>query len=1186
MAALATMSNDPWSSAGYSLLSSAAADGSAFGRDAVMYFGPPDGRPLGGPGRDRWTDHYTLPEIWRNGTVDNRYLGTVVEGLAATGLGFLNTVFAPMEYSNDVEFKWNVWVYNQSNINRSGHEQVPRMVTKGKKAFSAKSQMHTIGLQWEAFFLDSKEGILDFALSILQLRRMIQMTHANEALYAMLTCNTQEEAWEAANGYTKGMPPMERMQREIERTFGVQKRSVMFLAETIDELSQHAEADGGWKYNMLVLPPGVRAHFAFADPMAVFYQFRSPGGRSLLLEGPAALGSVQGLNVYEAPITKRGSLAENANLMTTTLHVGHFVVMSDPWLRNGGVRKRTPADRDTRKYNEPRDQWGTFSIADALRNCHRHKENGELRDEHQDLARDKVADPLVWFTTSGGEGRVAHFWGQCRPEPRGGTPQPGMYLTDDHLAAVARSFAEPFSEADRADLEGGLALLRRLAANTAAPWAVAGATLATFRGARGDAREWVWDNVIVTGAPGAASWLGLELYAERGAGDDRAAAQRCMAVVRRLYERARQSFGEGSLVVDPARAPAHLAPFVNEPGPCTLFERAIHREPSVPVFLVAAGPGAADPFGLAALGAAAEADRVAFINARAAAVRADAGGGAAEQLFDNLLAFLDARAQAKREEGPPSLAGASAATATALTNGYATLTRAPIVFAAAAGVAAATAGKLEAFLAAVAKGLATAPGAPAPDLADSAQWPAVADGDVIQALMDGVTALPMGDARAALTAFLGNRTVSAGAPATVAEAYVATPLVATRASPPFTAANAAALRFRPGSAALGFAAPAGDLAVDTKVFEAVRAALRVPRRYSPEAPAAARDARSVRTGAGAGVAGAAGAPAPDGRPLVAADAVGRDVDVRTLAFDDPLHFSASPGFLKRYKDVMEMDDPMARAGAAAFIFGRTDRAGMAALAGSTVAIPFGFLIVNPWCAYRADAIIVAKGGPETAKTVFGRSKFMVSQNAQDMTLMAHLAYYARVLIFQPKYVTVVDAAMCRQALGGAGMTFYTTKQLQDRALAEFRGIKPQHTGPAAIALFVFSDYQPPAPVIDVTGRFRHAQDASANVPAGSDTAVDHYPSAGYYNRVLRLTRLSPSRLGYAAFGRRNRVNSVVVQTYQAFRNPATQEFDVERTESQDHFGPDVVGPGALAIRNGRPRPPPGEGLPIRRARAW
>ena len=491
-AAVATPNVDPWGDASFSSLSTANLDGSAYGRDGVLYFGPPDGTPLQGPGRDRLSSHSDLPVIFKDGR-NVQHLSTVIDGLGVTGLGFLNTVFAPVEYSDAVAWEWSELIFAQTLINRSGHEQVPRVVRSGKRAFSAKSQKHDIGMQFEAYFLSEPEGLQHFGLSIQQLRRMIQLTHAEEALYAMFTANASAEAWERANGYTVDKAPLDRLDMERARTFVLQKRGYEGLAQIGSELAEHAHLLG-FKYDMIVAPPGTRAHLAFAaDPLTRIYRAVSPGGRAMELEAPRAFGSIDGVNIYEAPLTRKGSLAESTHMLDKVMCIGNFVVAYDPHLYNSSVRARTPADRDVRAYDEPADRWGVWHLQQVMANAHLHTSDGQLRPEHYQLAKEGKPSPFVWF--AGREGHVAHFWGQCSPEPEDlAKREPGMYLTDAHVDAVARSFAAHYNADDRATFEAGMVLFRRLAtqhsaADPATDWTPAPG-LATFR-TKAEARTWV-----------------------------------------------------------------------------------------------------------------------------------------------------------------------------------------------------------------------------------------------------------------------------------------------------------------------------------------------------------------------------------------------------------------------------------------------------------------------------------------------------------------------------------------------------------------------------------------------------------------------------------------------------------------------------------------------------------------------
>ena len=148
------------------MLSSAFAD-ARYGNDHVAYFGPPTGVSSQGPGRDRLTTHSDLPAIWQDGR-NVKYLSLVVDGLQATDNDWVQTLAFPMEFSESTQWGWNKLTFNQSFIDKVGHEGVPNLVKATRQSRSAQSQKHDIGLQFEAYFLETEEGILQFALSIQQ----------------------------------------------------------------------------------------------------------------------------------------------------------------------------------------------------------------------------------------------------------------------------------------------------------------------------------------------------------------------------------------------------------------------------------------------------------------------------------------------------------------------------------------------------------------------------------------------------------------------------------------------------------------------------------------------------------------------------------------------------------------------------------------------------------------------------------------------------------------------------------------------------------------------------------------------------------------------------------------------------------------------------------------------------------
>lgn len=1147
-------------STGLTLIGSAFADGQ-FGNDHVAYFGPPSGVPSQGPGRDRLTTHSDLPAIWDDKR-NVRYLSLVVDGLQATDNDWVQTLAFPMEYSDTTQWGWNKLTFSQSYIDKVGHEGVPNLVKATRQTRTAKSQKHDIGLQFEAYFLETEEGILQFALSIQQLRKMIQRTNAEEGLYAIIYAHRDEELWEQANGYV-GKNSIQRMDTEVERWGFVQKNGERGLLAMDSKIRQHFQTQGAGVPNMIIVPTGFKIHVTISPPLATAYSFVGPTGRRMLLEGPEALTNYRGTNMYEIPMYREGDLAEHANLFDSNRCIGEFNLMYDH-LRDGDQSHRTPRDRTVEGFDEDHDKFGYFTMSDALANAHRHDpDTGELREEHYAMARKTEQDDIFLYTnSSGAERRVVHFWGQCDlPNPHGNhPPAPGRYLTHTMVYNFARSVAAYVTEDERSVLHRGFALYERLRTSRATlpDLDAEDQTAATkYVDAPSDTTREAFSKRLadhVSTSAGFGSWYGLELLARyKPDTEDGKVAKEFIALWSRVARYAQKCVGT-SLVLDESRAPRHMAEWVVDKLACNFFERCAVQYVGVPMFITATGT---IPDGLQLTGAIElppgvknDRDMLSFVSRK---LGESGVPGVVEQL-EHVVAFL----RYTGEIAPRDRMAAQTAV---------------VVFLAIATVMLKN-NKYDEYKAFVELLLTTIKTKHSNfKLDDDTTWtwddqvdlvanffyksPTTSEESTIVKTYPDTGHI----AHAVSIKFAENRRKARNSKSC--------PLVAQLDGPENPIAEKTKEWYAFPDPSTGFTAPKKDGKLSD--YGVLSGKVRVPQVYEPFPGTSGERQDHVMRGM-IGTHAFGGDSHTHAAPITAEHRQGAPGG----ALDDPLHFTNSPGFVARHEMMLREPDLLVRACIGAFIYGRTNMKGMKAIHEANVANPIGYIAFRPWARYRMSAVAWLNGGPHLGKTFWGHTKFMFSQNAQTMMIFGHLAYYSRVVVFEPKYIAVVETAMYRRAFGGLNMVPFSTKAITELAGKKF--VQAGYQGmPSVVYLMVFNDYDSPPRYLDITGRYRHFKDESARSAYGGRAV--QYPSADYYFNALKLNLLVPSQLGHLAQGIPKRSNSIGCWGYQSMYNPKTGLWDLHRHQNEGHHGPDVR-PGVAAVRNGRVASMPSDGFPV------
>ena len=121
--------------------------------------------------------------------------------------------------------------------------------------------------------------------------------------------------------------------------------------------------------SMWIFPPKMSIYATMVPPEKTEYPLVGPSGVATFKEGPKALGSFRGTNVYE---TRLFDVYENElpiDLLRRRQQIGEYYVMVDPFRHGGAPEDSAKAHvRDIIIYDESVDNWRRVSYADALTN--------------------------------------------------------------------------------------------------------------------------------------------------------------------------------------------------------------------------------------------------------------------------------------------------------------------------------------------------------------------------------------------------------------------------------------------------------------------------------------------------------------------------------------------------------------------------------------------------------------------------------------------------------------------------------------------------------------------------------------------------------------------------------------------------------------------------------------------------
>ena len=604
---------------------------------------------LGGAERGRMTEIDDMPVAFEQ---RSKYLGSVVHGLSIIDQTYLTTYVLPIEVTKEINFQWNEFHFDQPLPTVVPHQGVPRIVQHGRQRKSAAAIRKGIAAHFENDFLTTPDGVDIYVRTMRQITLAIQRAIEVDVFAALLEANEDEMDWQAKHGYIR-LDWLARMQREVDNYALFSKDPTGFEQWGTDVFAT-ARANG-WEPNMVIINQECKALYKFGHPERYLYFFAGPRGVQRWMDGPASLGTMMGLPVFEAPTPNAYSPSEFLPVVRAPITIGEWVPFVDR-LRHTPQAKRHVRDRNQLIYNETGDCWTEIGFSTIVPFLHRFDEAGDLHPSHWEVAA--VPDNMDIFIAKNTfqQSFVTQWWGQVETAYVDETTMKmSVHAAMEHLteqqraalnyvyswfqrtrdAPVSRAFLALVGQGDAANetargaaaaapfgalpLGGGAAgtagtLAANYAADTRMEWEKLNMAERAYYLGKVHATGPVLADCLVKklqSAPGElASWVGLEIWAER---DPRLAEG--IEAARKLYHMCLDAYGGlGNPVLNPVNCPAHLRRFVRDEnlGVCTFVERTVFSGVAPLVYRPLTGSNAAIAASLGNVNKAAA--KTAFIN--------------------------------------------------------------------------------------------------------------------------------------------------------------------------------------------------------------------------------------------------------------------------------------------------------------------------------------------------------------------------------------------------------------------------------------------------------------------------------------------------------------------------------------------------------------------------------------------
>jgi len=547
-------------------LTSTPADGGQ-GNAFLEYFGPPNGAVNAAPYDKYKYTTYDLPEAYIG---KNLYLRDTIDGLItgdnAQHTWYTSPACLPYQETDQIHLSWNVWQFNRTLAGQVPHEGISRLITSSKRQFKDHTVRHGLAFYLEHGFMGTAEGRQQYQRNLMGIKQCVQETNNHDVLATLLHSPRYDREYQIKHGeYNR--PMGEILRREVSEWAVVQK-SGHGLDWLIEEYKEHL-SHAGVTPTVFIIPPKMAMFMTMSDPVKTQYMYAGADGNNMLKEGPSALTTYRGVNVFKTHSfdVYEGELP--IDLLRRDMQIGEFYVMKDTVSNHSDSYKGHM--RDILIYDETKDDWQRISFQKALEKCERFDDDGFLRPPggHSDM-----------FTVENYDGSPKNvtLWGQMDP----------TYLNSRVLDGVSDTSALSQTPEQQRAFDAGIALMRTWDTLQVAPEIIAARTFTSetvdiqvtgITNSKGK----VWDGNTKGSYAGCGNYVCMKSIS----GGSENVAQTCLAFlneVTRLYDEFIKMFPNSKLLNSQTGGSAFLTAYFDnekEKSVATFFENCIgaHRLP-------------------------------------------------------------------------------------------------------------------------------------------------------------------------------------------------------------------------------------------------------------------------------------------------------------------------------------------------------------------------------------------------------------------------------------------------------------------------------------------------------------------------------------------------------------------------------------------------------------------------------
>lgn len=365
------------------------------------YFGPPNKPIYTNPYAKQEYETLDLPDAW-NGK--NLFLRDTIDGFITDGNDWFTTKALPYQQHDGRSISWNKFSFNQTLAGVVPEEGVSRRITSSNESRSEATVRHGLSFVLEHGFMGTPEGRTQYLRNIQGIAQCVQETNNYDVLSALLHRGQSGRVWRDRHGSDNPYFNWKTLAKRQVGEWGIVQKSNDGLSVLHEEYKKRLHRSR-CTANMWIFPSKMMLYTSM-DPGSIDY-------KENMHAGPGCMSSFRGVPVYEAREFEVDEL--HIDLLRRRSQIGELYHMTNPHVDGKNYQSR---HMTIKVYDEDKDDWGQYTLTDALRHCRRFDGDGNLSWPEGWQEGDDYTKPDL-FTSKGSGSNLHHCctsWGGMDPK--------------------------------------------------------------------------------------------------------------------------------------------------------------------------------------------------------------------------------------------------------------------------------------------------------------------------------------------------------------------------------------------------------------------------------------------------------------------------------------------------------------------------------------------------------------------------------------------------------------------------------------------------------------------------------------------------------------------------------------------------------------------------------------------------